>query len=193
MQPGSLHGAHPVGQVKIHFVAAALWAKKRLGTGRDAFYLGWTAVQTRTVAGDGWGLQRKKTPRLMYAAYYNNHNPNKFKNKDPGDGPLYYHKQKDKKHCVKSHNNAALKLSQGGHIMYNMHALFFKFRHCFSRIEGLTDTPREWQQKSGDETGVFGVDGGELTAVVGGKAAHVHVRDFFQLEPETTRREGGRV
>ena len=77
--------------------------------------------------------------------------------------------------------------------MYNMHALFFKFRHCVSRIEGLTDTPREWQQKSGDETGVFGVDGGELTAVVGGKAAHVHVRDFFQLEPETKRREGGRV
>ena len=75
-----------------------------------------------------------------------------------------------------------------------MHALAGQFCHCFSGVEGvgvLADTAREWQEKGSDEAGVFGVNGGKLAAVVGGKAAHVHVRNFFQLEPET-RRKGGR-
>ncbi len=74
--------------------------------------------------------------------------------------------------------------------MHHAHALVRQLLHGCSGVERggvLPDTAAEWKQKSGNETGGFRVDGCEFAAKVGGKAAHVHVRHLFQLEPETGR------
>jgi hypothetical protein len=69
-------------------------------------------------------------------------------------------------------------------VMDHTNPLIGELLHCFSRIERvalLADTAAERKQKSGDETSVFGVNGGELAAKVCRETTHEHVRDFFQL------------
>lgn len=71
--------------------------------------------------------------------------------------------------------------------MHNAHAQSSELLHNFCRVEGVGGAPNttaKWQQKAGDKTTAFGVNGGELAAKVGGKATHVHVRNFFKLEPK---------
>jgi hypothetical protein len=81
---------------------------------------------------------------------------------------------------------ACSKLGHIGDVVHHAHALVGEFLDCVGRVEGvgrLSYSACEGQQETGYEAGFFGVDGGELAAVVGGQAANVYVRDFFQLEP----------
>jgi hypothetical protein len=55
----------------------------------------------------------------------------------------------------------------------------------------LSNTATEWQNKSGDETGVFGVDGGELAAKVRSKSTNIYVRNLFQLQSKIETKELG--
>ena len=88
------------------------------------------------------------------------------------------------------------KLGHFGNVVDHAHTLVRELLDCVGGVEGvgvLPNTARERQQERGNKAAVFGVDGSELAAVVGGEATNVYVGNFFQLEPEKgSRRERGK-